>query len=306
MTEIRVMNWTECIDSYLEHLQFERGLSKNTLLAYERDLHKLSLVSANDPEKSTAEDISNLLSTLHRKQISPKSQSRILSAIRAFYNWMIEEEFMVDNPSRLFENPREGRRLPVVLSESEVQAILDVIPMNEVHSSRDKAIIELLYACGLRVSEACELKRSLLRLDEGYIIVTGKGNKQRLVPVHKEAIKFLLLYLEYERPHQKCHSNHSDTVFLSNRGSALSRQSVFIKLRRFSEMAGNSKTISPHTMRHSFATHLMERGADLRIVQQLLGHESSTTTENYTHVSAAQRGAKIAEYHPLNKRRSPK
>ena len=155
MTEIRVMNWTECIDSYLEHLQFERGLSKNTLLAYERDLHKLSLVSANDPEKSTAEDISNLLSTLHRKQISPKSQSRILSAMRGFYNWMIEEEFMVDNPSLLFENPREGRRLPVVLSESEVQAILDVIPMNEIHSSRDKAIIELLYACGLRVSEAC-------------------------------------------------------------------------------------------------------------------------------------------------------
>lgn len=213
---------------------------------------------------------------------------------------------MVDNPSLLFENPREGRRLPVVLSESEVQAILDVIPMNEVHSSRDKAIIELLYACGLRVSEACELKRSLLRLDEGYIIVTGKGNKQRLVPVHKEAIKFLLLYLEYERPHQKCHSNHSDTVFLSNRGSALSRQSVFIKLRRFSEMAGNSKTISPHTMRHSFATHLMERGADLRIVQQLLGHESITTTEIYTHVSAAQLGAKIAEYHPLNKKRSHK
>tara|TARA_B110001450_G_scaffold160497_1_gene149659 strand:+ start:5487 stop:6407 length:921 start_codon:yes stop_codon:yes gene_type:complete len=306
MTEIRVMNWTECIDSYLEHLQFERGLSKNTLLAYERDLHKLALVSANDPEKSTAEDISNLLSTLHRKQISPKSQSRILSAMRGFYNWMIEEEFMVDNPSLLFENPREGRRLPVVLSESEVQAILDVIPMNEVHSSRDKAIVELLYACGLRVSEACELKRSLLRLDEGYIIVTGKGNKQRLVPVHKEAIKFLLLYLEYERPHQKCHSNHSDTVFLSNRGSALSRQSVFIKLRRFCEMAGNSKTISPHTMRHSFATHLMERGADLRIVQQLLGHESITTTEIYTHVSAAQLGAKIAEYHPLNKKRSHK
>jgi integrase/recombinase XerD len=306
MTEIRVMNWTECIDSYLEHLQFERGLSKNTLLAYERDLNKLALVSANNPEKSTAEDISNLLSTLHRKQISPKSQSRILSAMRGFYNWMKEEEFMVDNPSLLFENPREGRRLPVVLSESEVQAILDVIPMNEVHSSRDKAIIELLYACGLRVSEACELKRSLLRLDEGYIIVTGKGNKQRLVPVHKEAIKFLLLYLEYERPHQKCHSNHSDTVFLSNRGSALSRQSVFIKLRRFSEMAGNSKTISPHTMRHSFATHLMERGADLRIVQQLLGHESITTTEIYTHVSAAQLGAKIAEYHPLNKKRNIK
>ena len=306
MTEIRVMNWTECIDSYLEHLQFERGLSKNTLLAYERDLNKLALVSANNPEKSTAEDISNLLSTLHRKQISPKSQSRILSAMRGFYNWMQEEEFMIDNPSLLFENPREGRRLPVVLSESEVQAILDVIPMNEVHSSRDKAIIELLYACGLRVSEACELKRSLLRLDEGYIIVTGKGNKQRLVPVHKEAIKFLLLYLEYERPHQKCHSNHSDTVFLSNRGSALSRQSVFIKLRRFSEMAGNSKTISPHTMRHSFATHLMERGADLRIVQQLLGHESITTTEIYTHVSAAQLGAKIAEYHPLNKKRNIK
>ena len=224
----------------------------------------------------------------------------MLSALRGFYNWMQEEQYIEGNPTLLFENPRQGRALPVVLSEKEVQQVLEAIPLNSTHGTRDRALLELLYACGLRVSEACNLKISMLRLDEGYIIVTGKGNKQRLVPLHQEAIKFLQLYLEYERGHQKQHPKHSDTVFLSNRGASLSRQSIFLKIRYFAEQAGLKKNISPHTLRHSFATHLMERGADLRIVQQLLGHESITTTEIYTHVSAAQLGAKIAQYHPLN------
>jgi len=224
----------------------------------------------------------------------------MLSSLRGFYNWAQEEKYITQNPILLFENPRQNRTIPVVLSEKEVQRILDVIPMNEQFSTRDKAIIELLYACGLRVSEACELKLSLLRIKDGYIIVTGKGNKQRLVPIHKEAIKYLELYLEHERPNTKPKTNDSDTVFLSNRGGSLTRQSIFMKLKRFAALAGIKKNISPHTMRHSFATHLIERGADLRVVQQLLGHESITTTEIYTHISAKHLGDKIAEFHPLN------
>ena len=285
---------------YFEYLQFERGLSKNTIVAYQRDLQKFHDVCKKSPIESGPEEISALLSNMHKTGQSARSQSRMLSSLRGFYNWAQEEKYITQNPILLFENPRQNRTIPVVLSEKEVQKILDVIPMNEQFSTRDKAIIELLYACGLRVSEACKLKLSLLRIKDGYIIVTGKGNKQRLVPIHQEAIKYLELYLQHERPNTKPKTNDSDTVFLSNRGGSLTRQSIFIKLKRFAALAGIKKNISPHTMRHSFATHLIERGADLRVVQQLLGHESITTTEIYTHISAKHLGDKIAEFHPLN------
>jgi integrase/recombinase XerD len=294
------MNWTDSITGYLEHLKFERGLSDNTISAYKRDLNQLANFIDQWPKNVNAKQISAYLQHLHSIGYSPRSQGRVLSAMRGFFSWMIDEEHLTEHPVVLFENPKTGRKLPVVLSVQEVVRLLDAIPMNEDFATRDRAIIELLYACGLRVSEACTLKRSLLRLEEGYIIVTGKGNKQRLVPIHKEAIKHLELYLEYERPHQKCQPKHSDTVFLSNRGASLSRQSIFLKIKRFAMAAGIKKDISPHTMRHSFATHLMERGADLRIVQQLLGHESITTTEIYTHISAQQLSDKIADFHPLN------
>ena len=294
------MNWTDSITGYLEHLKFERGLSDNTISAYKRDLNQLANFSDQKPKLITAKHISAYLQHLHSIGYSPRSQGRVLSALRGFFNWMIDEQHLSEHPVVLFENPKTGRKLPVVLSVQEVVRLLEAIRMNEDFATRDRAIIELLYACGLRVSEACTLKRSLLRLEEGYIIVTGKGNKQRLVPIHKEAVKHLELYLEYGRPHQKCQPKHSDTVFLSNRGAALSRQSIFLKIKKFAASAGIKKAISPHTMRHSFATHLMERGADLRIVQQLLGHESITTTEIYTHISAQQLSDKIADFHPLN------
>ena len=294
------MNWTDSITGYLEHLKYERGLSDNTVSAYKKDLNQLAQFIELSPADITAKHISAYLQHLHAIRYSPRSQGRVLSALRGFFNWLIDEEQRTEHPVVLFENPRTGRKLPVVLSVQEVVLLLDAIPMNQDFATRDRAIIELLYACGLRVSEACNLKRSLLRLDEGYIIVTGKGNKQRLVPIHNEAIKHLELYLEYERPQQKFQPKHSDTVFLSNRGAALSRQSIFLKIKKFASAAGIKKVISPHTMRHSFATHLMERGADLRIVQQLLGHESITTTEIYTHISAQQLSDKIAEFHPLN------
>jgi|TARA_Y100000385_G_scaffold291876_1_gene373464 integrase/recombinase XerD len=288
------------ITDYFEYLQFERGLSKNTINAYQRDMQKFHDVCNKSPIKSGADEISILLLHMHKMGQSSRSQSRMLSSLRGFYNWAQEEKYITQNPILLFENPRQNRTIPVVLSEKEVQKILDAIPMNDRFSTRDRAIVELLYACGLRVSEACELKLSLLRIAEGYIIVTGKGNKQRLVPIHKEAVKFLELYMQHERPNTKPKTNESDTVFLSNRGGSLTRQSIFMKLKRFATVAGIKKTISPHTMRHSFATHLIERGADLRVVQQLLGHESITTTEIYTHISAKHLGEKIAEFHPLN------
>lgn len=296
------MTWKECIEGYLEYLEYERGLSANTRAAYTRDLEKHVASSAVNPDKTTPKDLSRFLEEIYSQGLSPRSQSRMLSTLRGFYNWMQEEQFREDNPVALFQNPRIGRKLPAVLSETDVQSLLDAIPMEGPLATRDRAMIELLYACGLRVSEVCHLQRSLLRLEEGYLIVTGKGDKQRLVPVHQEAIKFVRLYLEYERPHIAPKPAFSDTVFLSNRGGALSRQSVFMKLKSYASAAGITKTISPHTLRHSFATHLMERGADLRIVQQLLGHESITTTEIYTHVSAQQLGAKIAAHHPLNKK----
>ena len=295
------MKDNDLLSDYFEYLQFERGLSKNTIVAYRRDLQKFHEICKKSPLISGGEEISFLLSNMHNTGQSARSQSRMLSSLRGFYTWAQEEKYIKQNPTLLFENPRQNRTIPVVLSENEVQQILDVIPVNEQFGTRDKAIMELLYACGLRVSEACELKVSLLRNTEGYIIVTGKGNKQRLVPIHKEAIKSIELYLNYERPNTKPNSKSSDTLFLSNRGGSLSRQSIFIKLKRFAAMAGIKKNISPHTMRHSFATHLIERGADLRVVQQLLGHESITTTEIYTHISAKHLRDKIAQYHPLNK-----
>ncbi|MAZ96891.1 site-specific tyrosine recombinase XerD [Schleiferiaceae bacterium] len=294
------MKDNDFITDYFEYLQFERGLSKNTINAYQRDMQKFHDVCNKSPIKSGADEISILLLHMHKMGQSSRSQSRMLSSLRGFYNWAQEEKYITQNPILLFENPRQNRTIPVVLSEKEVQKILDAIPMNDRFSTRDRAIVELLYACGLRVSEACELKLSLLRIAEGYIIVTGKGNKQRLVPIHKEAVKFLELYMQHERPNTKPKTNESDTVFLSNRGGSLTRQSIFMKLKRFATVAGIKKTISPHTMRHSFATHLIERGADLRVVQQLLGHESITTTEIYTHISAKHLGEKIAEFHPLN------
>jgi len=298
--EIRGMNWTNAIQGFKDYLKFERGLSDNTLAAYSRDLSLLDQSSGKGPSSISAQDIQQFLISLHEQGTSPRSQGRILSALRGFFRWMQEEQMRTDDPSLLFENPKVGRKLPVVLSVSEVQSILEAIPMNAANATRDRAIIELLYACGLRVSEVCTLKRSLLRLNEGYIIVTGKGNKQRLVPVHKEAIKFLELYLEHERPHLPCKPQHTDTVFLSVRGTGLTRQSIFLKIKHFTAQAGIKKNISPHSLRHSFATHLMEGGADLRIVQQLLGHESITTTEIYTHISAQRLSEEIATYHPLN------
>ncbi|MEY2963085.1 MAG: hypothetical protein RL754_346 [Bacteroidota bacterium] len=296
------MNWTDSINSYLEHLKFERGLSENTLIAYDRDLEQLAQFSENKgPRAIGPKEISGFLAHIHERGMSAKSQARILSALRGFYNWFVDEGHGDKNPAALFENPRMGRKLPVVLSTEEVLKLLDAVPLNEANGTRDRAILELLYACGLRVSEVVGLKRSLLRLKEGYIIVTGKGDKQRLVPIHKDAIKYLELYIEYERVHQKALPKFTDSVFLNNRGMELTRQSVFLKIKKAADSAGIKKNISPHTMRHSFATHLMERGADLRIVQQLLGHESITTTEIYTHISTQQLLDRVADLHPLNR-----
>lgn len=294
------MNWNEAIDAFAESLEFERGLSKNTVTSYRADLEKLSGFTHQKPALIQATDISAFLNFLQQEAISPRSQTRMLSAMRGFFSWMNEAEYMEHNPAMLFENPRMGRKLPVVLSEKEVEQMLAAVPVSQPLGTRDRALLETLYACGLRVSELITLRISMLRFEEQYLIVTGKGNKQRLVPIHTTAIKHIKLYLEGERPLLPVKPAFTDTLFLSRRGTALTRQSVFLKIKHFTAAAGIRKNVSPHTLRHCFATHLMERGADLRIIQQLLGHESITTTEIYTHISARKLQEQVDKFHPLN------
>lgn len=296
------MKWKEAISGFLEHLKFERGLSEHTCANYEWDLEKLALfLSHSSPTRVQRSDLSAFLVSLFEAGMAPRTQARILSAMRGFFSWMQEENYREDNPVLLFENPKMGRQLPTVLSETEVEKLLAAVDLSKTHGERDRTMLETLYACGLRVSELTELKVSQLRLNEGYLIVTGKGNKQRLVPIHAEAVRRLTFYLDHLRNTIVAQPRYTDHVFLSQRGTSLTRQSVFLKIKAAARAAGLHKSISPHTLRHCFATHLIERGANLRMVQQLLGHESIATTELYTHISKQQLIAQVAAFHPLNK-----
>ncbi len=262
------MKWNEAIAGFLEHLKFERGLSDNTCTNYEMDLEKLALfLSHSSPVEASRADLSAFLVELYEVGMAPRSQSRILSALRGFFHWLHEEDYRSDNPSLLFENPKMGRMLPTVLSENEVSTLLSSVDLSATHGERDRAMLETLYACGLRVSELTELRISQMRLTEGYLIVTGKGNKQRLVPIHAEAIKRIQSYIDGERRAVLPRPPFSDHVFLSQRGTSLTRQSVFLKIKAAARAAGLQKSISPHTLRHCFATHLIERGANRKSAQ---------------------------------------
>lgn len=295
------MKWKEAIEDFAKYLELERGLSQNTVEAYSRDLKKLANVATSAPFSITSAEINSFIDTLFSSGMSAKSQTRVLSSLRGFFTYLITENYRQDHPAELLRNPKTTRKLPVVLTIEEVNAIIEAVPLYGNFGTRDRALVEVLYACGLRVSELCNLKVSLLRLEEGYIIVLGKGDKQRLVPIHPEAIKYLELYLSAERPSMQPKRGHEDAVFLNARGTTLSRQSVFLKLKKWATDAGIQKELSPHTFRHSFATHLMEHGADLRLVQQLLGHASITTTEIYTHISQSHLAEQVLKHHPFNK-----
>ena len=284
----------ELLKDYRTYLQIERAMSRNTVASYCSDVEKFMAYVDCGPELLTSEDIEAYLQS--RSLISKRSQARILSSIRSFFGWLVLEGALTDNPCDLVDFPTLGRYLPDVLSIEEVEAMIESVDTSSWQGMRNRALLEILYGCGLRVSVAVSLRSSCLYFDEGFIRVIGKGNKERLVPVGEMAADAVNAYLEH-RP-APCDQTSDDLVFLNRFGGSLSRQSVFKMIKAQALAAGVRKEISPHTFRHSFATHLVENGADLRVVQEMLGHESITTTEIYTHIETSKWHSEVLTHHP--------
>ena len=283
---------------YRYYLRMERGLSPNTVAAYGRDVEEFLAAAELEPRSIRSGDVERYLASL---TVSKRSQARLLSSLRSFFDWLVLEGERPDNPCELIEAPKLGRYLPEVLSVEEVTAILDSVNTDSGGwtALRDRAILEILYGCGLRVSEACGLLISHVYLKEGFVRVVGKGNKERLVPLGEMAAEAFASYLE-ARP-QAAEPALDDIAFLNKNGRPLSRVAIFNLVRKQALLAGVNKEISPHTFRHSFATHLIENGADLRVVQEMLGHESILTTEIYTHIDTATWQAEVLSHHPRRK-----
>ncbi|MDG2139262.1 MAG: site-specific tyrosine recombinase XerD [Flavobacteriales bacterium] len=295
------MSWESSIKEFKYYLQIERSLANNSVQAYLRDIRKLASFSSdiNKTELSiSTKDIRAFINTLNEQGISSRSQARIISGIKSFYKFLIIEDYITHDPTMLIENPKIGLKLPDVLSVDEIDLIISSLDLSKKHGQRNKAIIETLYSCGLRVTELINLKISNIQFKEGYIKIIGKGDKERLTPIGSNAIKYILLYMNEIRVHQKIKKNNEDFVFLNNRGSKLSRVMIFTLIKKIIEKVGIKKKVSPHTFRHSFATHLIEGGADLRAVQEMLGHESITTTEIYTHLDKDYLRSNIMQFHP--------
>lgn len=279
---------------YENYLLIERAMSRNTVASYCSDVEKFMTWAGMAPENVTAEDVTGYLAS--RSKVSERSQARFLSALRNFFDWLYLEGVVKENPCELVDMPKLGRYFPSVLSEQEVEAIMDSVDTTGWIGIRDRAILEVLYGCGLRVSEAVGLRISCLYPDEGFVRVFGKGKKERLIPFCGMALEAVQRYLEV-RP-LPADSRSDDLLFLNNRGTSLSRVSMFKMVKRQALIADVRKEISPHTFRHSFATHLVENGADLRVVQEMLGHESITTTEIYTHVDSKVWQKTVVDHHP--------
>ncbi len=297
------MTWDSAFAELRMHLKLERSLSDRTVEAYLRDLSKLrdharSLSPPLAPDGLSHEDIQLFITQLAKSGLKATSQARAISALRVFHRYMLREKAIKEDPTELLESPRLGRKLPVFLSVKEIEAMIKAIDMSATHAHRDLAIIETLYGCGLRVSELCGLRLSWLHFDEGFIRVIGKGDKERLVPIGPEAIKAIGNYRSFERVHRPVKKAAEDVLFLNHRGGGLSRMAIFNIVRKLAALAGVRKTIGPHTFRHSFATHLVEGGADLRAVQEMLGHASITTTEIYTHLDRDYLRSNIMRFHP--------
>ena len=296
------MKWNQAIQDYSFYLRIERGLSDNTIDNYTRDLKKLQgfLEESNgypSPLKITKDDVQAFIYFL-AKEVKPRSQARIISGLKGFFSYLIFEDYREDNPMDLIEPPKVGRKLPDTLSVDEVDAIIGAIDLSKPQGERNRAMLETLYACGLRVSELISLKLSDLYFEEGFISVQGKGNKQRFVPISAHTQKYITLYCSEVRIHNKPQPDSVDIVFLNRRGKYLTRAMVFTIIKNLVQEAGIKKIISPHTFRHSFATHLLKNGADLRSIQLMLGHESITTTEIYTHIDRSQLAETLAKFHP--------
>ena len=297
------MNWNESILDYSHYLKIERGLSSHTIQNYIRDVKKL--ISFIDKKKITStpieikEDLIQQFIYEIAKEISPRSQARIISGLRSFFDYLIFENYRESNPTDLIETPKIGVKLPDTLSEQEINSLISAIDLSKAEGERNRAMLETMYSCGLRVSELIDLKISDLFFDEGFIKIVGKGNKERFVPIHYSAQKYIVLYMNEIRDHLSIKKGFEDTLFLNRRGKSLSRQMIFMILKALAIKINLNKKISPHTFRHSFATHLLKNGADLRAIQQMLGHESITTTEVYVHLDTSYLKKIVEKYHPI-------
>ena len=295
------MSWETSIKGFKSYLQIERSLSDNSVQAYIRDVRKFANYAIPielSELQVTRADISNFLAQINQKNISSRSQARIISGIKAFYKYLIMEDYLKINPTELIESPKIGLKLPDTLSLIEIDKLIATVDLSNKQGERNRAILETLYSCGLRVSELVNLQLSNIHFKEGYLKVTGKGDKERLAPIGGRAIKYLTIYINEVRNHQEIKKGSEDFVFLNNRGAKLTRVMIFIIIQKLTEKIGLKKKISPHTFRHSFATHLIEGGADLRAVQEMLGHESITTTEIYTHLDNEYLRSNIIQFHP--------
>ena len=289
-------------------LKLERSLSPHSVQAYIRDVNKLvDFFELNEidpaPKQISQKDIRAFINHLSDLGIAARTQARILSGLKSYFDYLILEGVLNESPAELIESPKIGMKLPEVLSIEEIDRMIGSIDLSKPEGERNRAILETLYSCGLRVSELTGLKLSNLLKEEGFVRVEGKGGKERLIPIGKSALKYINYYLETQRNHQEIDPDSEDILFLNRRGKALSRVMIFNIVKHHAEMAGVEKNISPHTFRHSFATHLVEGGADLRAVQEMLGHESITTTEIYTHIDRQYLKDAIIQFHPRAKKR---
>ncbi|GAA5099486.1 site-specific tyrosine recombinase XerD [Chryseobacterium ginsengisoli] len=299
------MTWDEKIKDFEIFLRFERNFSENTLDAYIRDIKKLKEYAVEDlenvgPDIIGYENLQEYIFNLSKQKFSERSQARWISSIKAFFKFLLEDEYREDNPASLLEGPKLGLYLPDTLSLLDINKIISAIEINSDLGKRNQCIIEVLYGCGLRVSELIDLKISNINFKEQYIKVNGKGNKTRFVPLADYTAELLEGYIQETRAKNKINKKYEDTLFLNSRGTSMSRVIVFLIIKELTDKAGVSKKISPHTFRHSFATHLLQNGADLRYIQEMLGHSSITTTEIYTHLKTEELRDVILNYHPRN------
>jgi len=296
------MKWQNALKDYQLYLKIERGLSKNSIDNYALDVKKLVLyLEVNNisisPITISSEIIQQFVYEV-AKNVNARSQSRLISGLRSFFNYLVFEDYRADNPLELIESPKIGRKLPDTLSEEEIDRIINAIDLSKPQGERNRAILETLYGCGLRVSELINLKLSDLFFDEGFIKVTGKGDKQRFVPIVGITQKYINIYRNKIRNHLNIQAGFEDTLFLNRRGKQLTRAMIFTIIKQLAEKVGLKKSISPHTFRHSFATHLLQNDADLRSIQLMLGHESITTTEIYVHLDKSHLTKVVEKFHP--------
>ena len=296
-------SWNRYIKEFVSYLKIEKGLAENSIFAYQNDvakLHDFSVSIDKNAEQISYNDLKLFIAALYDLGLSARTQARIISGIKQFYGYLLLENYITVDPSELLDQPKIGRKLPEVLTIEEIDRLIGSLDMSKTESHRNKAIIETLYSCGLRVSELLNLRFSDLFFEEGFIRVIGKGNKERLVPVSASVEKEISIYNDHIRRHQNIKKGDENVVFLNRRGGKLTRVMIFTIIKDLAERISLQKTISPHTFRHSFATHLLEGGANLRAIQEMLGHESITTTEIYTHLDQRYLKEAILSFHPRN------